>query len=99
MAAMKSLVLIARTNKHSCERLAAEIARNQFSTSEVGLIYDAPEMETHALQNRAEILREQIDFIFEIDIMFYFLVGGIAVYCFKYVRIDIELISALIFAG
>jgi ParB family transcriptional regulator, chromosome partitioning protein len=40
-AAMKYLVPIARTNKHSCERLADEIARNQFSTSEVGLIYDA----------------------------------------------------------
>lgn len=40
-AAMKYLVPIARTNKLSCERLADEIARNQFSTSEVGLIYDA----------------------------------------------------------
>lgn len=40
-AAMKYLVPIARTNKLSCERLAAEIARHQFSTSEVGLIYDA----------------------------------------------------------
>jgi ParB family transcriptional regulator, chromosome partitioning protein len=40
-AAMKYLVPIARTNKLSCERLAAEIARHQFSTSEVRLIYDA----------------------------------------------------------
>lgn len=40
-AAMKYLVPIARTNKLSCERLAEEIARHQFSTSEVGLIYDA----------------------------------------------------------
>jgi ParB family chromosome partitioning protein len=40
-AAMKYLVPIARTNKLSCERLADEIARHQFSTSEVGLIYDA----------------------------------------------------------
>jgi ParB family chromosome partitioning protein len=40
-AAMKYLVPIARTNKFSCERLAEEIARHQFSTSEVGQIYDA----------------------------------------------------------
>ena len=40
-AAMKYLVPIARTNKLSCERLAEEIARHQFSTGEVGLIYDA----------------------------------------------------------
>jgi ParB family transcriptional regulator, chromosome partitioning protein len=40
-AAMKYLVPIARTNKFSCERLAEEIARHQFSTREVGLIYDA----------------------------------------------------------
>jgi ParB family chromosome partitioning protein len=40
-AAMKYLVPIARTNKLSCERLAEEIARHQFSTHEVGLIYDA----------------------------------------------------------
>jgi len=40
-AAMKYLVPIARTNKLSCERLAEEIARNQFSTSEVGQIYEA----------------------------------------------------------
>ena len=39
-AAMKYLVPIARTNKLSCERLAEEIARHQFSTHEVGLIYD-----------------------------------------------------------
>jgi hypothetical protein len=37
---MKYLVPIARTNKLSCERLAEEIARHQFSTHEVGLIYD-----------------------------------------------------------
>jgi ParB family transcriptional regulator, chromosome partitioning protein len=40
-AAMKYLVPIARINKLSCERLAQEIARHQFSTHEVGLIYDA----------------------------------------------------------
>jgi ParB family transcriptional regulator, chromosome partitioning protein len=40
-AAMKYLVPIARTNKLSCERLGNEIARHQFSTREVGLIYDA----------------------------------------------------------
>jgi hypothetical protein len=38
---MKYLVPIARTNQLSCERLAEEIARHQFSTHEVGLIYAA----------------------------------------------------------
>jgi hypothetical protein len=40
-AAMKYLVPIARANRRSCERLAEEIARNQFSTREVGQIYEA----------------------------------------------------------
>lgn len=40
-AAMKYLVPIARANRYACERLAEEIARNQFSTREVGEIYAA----------------------------------------------------------
>lgn len=40
-AAMKYLVPIARANRRSCERLAEEIARNQFSTREVGQIYES----------------------------------------------------------
>lgn len=40
-AAMKYLVPIARANRRSCELLAEEIARNQFSTREVGQIYEA----------------------------------------------------------
>jgi ParB/RepB/Spo0J family partition protein len=40
-AAMKYLVPIARANRRSCERLAEDIARNQFSTREVGQIYEA----------------------------------------------------------
>lgn len=40
-AAMKYLVPMARANRHSTERLAEEIVRNQFSTREVGQIYEA----------------------------------------------------------
>jgi hypothetical protein len=40
-AAMKYLVPIARANRYACERLAAEIAHNQFSTGEVSQIYTA----------------------------------------------------------
>lgn len=40
-AAMKYLVPIARANRLSCERLAESIARHQFSTGEVGQIYEA----------------------------------------------------------
>jgi ParB family transcriptional regulator, chromosome partitioning protein len=40
-AAMKHLVPMARANRYACERLADEIARNKFSTSEVGQIYAA----------------------------------------------------------
>jgi ParB family chromosome partitioning protein len=40
-AAMKYLVPIARANRRSCECLAEAIARHQFSTGEVGQIYQA----------------------------------------------------------
>jgi ParB family transcriptional regulator, chromosome partitioning protein len=40
-AAMKYLVPIARANRFSCERLAEAISRHQFSTGEVGQIYEA----------------------------------------------------------
>lgn len=40
-AAMKYLVPMARAKRYDCERLAEEIARNQFSTHEVGLLYAA----------------------------------------------------------
>lgn len=50
-AAMKYLVPIARINKLSCERLAEEIARHQFSTCEVGLIYDAWRQGPSCVQN------------------------------------------------
>jgi len=40
-SAMKYLTPIARANRYDCERLAGEIARNQFSTQEVGLLYAA----------------------------------------------------------
>ena len=40
-AAMKYLVPMARAKRYDCERLAEEIARHQFSTHEVGLLYAA----------------------------------------------------------
>jgi ParB/RepB/Spo0J family partition protein len=40
-AAMKYLVPMARAKRYDCERLAEEIARNQFSTHEVGVLYGA----------------------------------------------------------
>jgi len=40
-AAMKYLVPMARAKRYDCERLASEIARNQFSTQEVGVLYAA----------------------------------------------------------
>jgi ParB/RepB/Spo0J family partition protein len=40
-AAMKYLVPMARAKRYDCERLAEEIARNKFSTHEVGLLYAA----------------------------------------------------------
>jgi len=40
-AAMKYLVPMARAKRYDCERLAEEIARNQFSTQEVGVLYAA----------------------------------------------------------
>ena len=40
-AAMKHLVPMARAKRHDCERLAEEIARNQFTTQEVGVLYTA----------------------------------------------------------
>ena len=52
-AAMKYLVPMARAKRYDCERLAEEIARNQFSTQEVGLLYAA-------WRNRPPSVREHL---------------------------------------
>jgi len=40
-SAMKYLVPMARAKRHDCEHLAEEIARNQFTNKEVGMLYAA----------------------------------------------------------
>ena len=61
-AAMKYLVPMARAKRYDCERLAEEIARNQFSTYEVGVLYAAwrngpPSVREHLIADPKLFLR------------------------------------------
>ena len=54
---MKYLVPMARAKRYDCERLAEEIARHQFSTHEVGVLYAAWRMASPSYENASLRIR------------------------------------------